>query len=100
VRVVLIGLIMVYRYTLSAVMGRTCRYLPTCSDYAEQAIARHGPWRGVWLGVSRIARCHPWGGDGYDPVPEDLPDHGLKFWKYGRWTGKHITQQADLDNGA
>jgi putative membrane protein insertion efficiency factor len=100
VRLVLIGLIMLYRYTLSAVMGRTCRYLPTCSDYAEQAIRRHGPWRGLWLGLSRIARCHPWAASGYDPVPEELPDHGLKFWKYGRWTGKHITQQIDLDHGA
>lgn len=65
------GLILTYRYTLSAVMGRTCRFAPSCSEYAEEAIARHGPLRGSWLALKRIARCHPWGGSGYDPVPEE-----------------------------
>lgn len=62
--------IKLYRYTLSAFLGRTCRYAPTCSDYAEQAILRHGPWTGGWLALKRLSRCHPWGGDGFDPVPE------------------------------
>jgi putative membrane protein insertion efficiency factor len=63
-------LIGVYRYTLSALLGRTCRFLPTCSAYAAEAIGRHGLWLGGRLALVRIARCHPWGGSGYDPVPD------------------------------
>ena len=47
-----------------------CRFVPTCSAYAEEAIERHGVWRGGWLAAHRIGRCHPWGGHGADPVPE------------------------------
>lgn len=46
-----------------------CRYSPTCSAYALEAIKNHGPWKGTWLATKRILRCHPWGGHGYDPVP-------------------------------
>lgn len=46
-----------------------CRYTPTCSNYFLKAVDSHGPWRGSWLGICRIFRCHPWGGSGYDPVP-------------------------------
>jgi putative membrane protein insertion efficiency factor len=81
----MIGLIRFYQLTLSALAGRTCRHLPTCSDYAKEAVARHGAWRGGWLGLSRIWRCNPWGSEGFDPVPEQLPDHGWRFWRYGRW---------------
>jgi putative membrane protein insertion efficiency factor len=49
--------------------GAGCRYVPTCSNYFLQAVAAHGPFRGSWLGICRIFRCHPWGGSGYDPVP-------------------------------
>ncbi len=69
-KTVLIGLIRLYQLTLSAFVGRRCRYLPTCSDYSHEAIDRHGAWRGTLLAISRISRCHPWGGDGFDPVPE------------------------------
>ncbi|NOZ41853.1 MAG: membrane protein insertion efficiency factor YidD [Alphaproteobacteria bacterium] len=67
------GLITVYRYTLSPLLGKNCRYLPTCSEYAEQAIDRFGAFRGGLLALRRIGRCHPLGGHGYDPVPEQEP---------------------------
>jgi len=63
------ALIWFYRHTLSSFMGRQCRFQPTCSVYADEAIQLHGPWRGSWLALKRIGRCHPWGGSGYDPVP-------------------------------
>lgn len=70
-KTILIGLIRFYQLTLSYFLGRRCRYLPTCSDYAKEAIERHGAWRGFLLGLARVARCHPWGQSGYDPVPEE-----------------------------
>ncbi|HSH42273.1 MAG TPA: membrane protein insertion efficiency factor YidD [Arenicellales bacterium] len=63
-------LIRVYRYLLSPLIGPSCRHLPTCSDYAEEAIQRHGLLKGGWLAVRRLARCNPWGSSGYDPVPD------------------------------
>jgi uncharacterized protein len=70
----LIGLVWVYRYTLSPWLGANCRFEPTCSVYALQALRRYGAFRGSWLAAKRIARCHPWGGRGYDPVPDDRRD--------------------------
>ena len=60
----------VYRATLSPWIGGQCRYLPTCSQYMLDAVERYGPWRGVWRGVKRIGRCHPFpgGGSGHDPA--------------------------------
>jgi hypothetical protein len=58
-----------YKLTLSPLIGRHCRYLPTCSDYAAEALIEHGPWRGGWLAAKRLCSCHPWGGSGYDPPP-------------------------------
>ena len=63
------ALIRFYQLTLSSLIGRQCRYLPTCSAYADEAIARHGLWAGAWMGAARICRCHPWGGAGFDPPP-------------------------------
>jgi hypothetical protein len=59
-----------YQLLVSPVLPPACRYLPTCSEYAADAIERHGAWRGIILAARRLARCHPWGGSGYDPVPE------------------------------
>ena len=58
-----------YKLTLSPLIGRQCRYQPSCSDYAAQALINHGPWRGAWFAGRRLCRCHPWGGSGYDPPP-------------------------------
>lgn len=58
-----------YQLTLSRILPPSCRFVPSCSNYAIQAIDKHGPLRGLWLGTRRICRCHPWGGSGYDPVP-------------------------------
>ena len=58
-----------YRASISPMLPPSCRYTPTCSQYAIEAIKRHGPFRGTWLAIKRICRCHPWGGSGYDPVP-------------------------------
>ena len=63
------GLIRLYQWTLSPLLGPRCRYLPSCSDYAREAIHLHGPARGSWLALRRICRCHPLGGSGLDPVP-------------------------------
>ena len=58
-----------YKLTLSPWIGRTCRFLPTCSDYAAEALIVHGPVRGSYLAARRLCSCHPWGRSGYDPVP-------------------------------
>lgn len=61
--------IVFYQRCISPFTPPSCRFTPTCSEYARQAIVRHGPLKGLWLAVRRILRCHPWGGSGYDPVP-------------------------------
>jgi len=68
------GLIWIYRHTLSAFWGRNCRFEPTCSVYADEAIRRFGAWRGGKMALKRLGRCHPWGGSGYDPVPPASKD--------------------------
>lgn len=64
-----------YRLVLSPWVGHGCRFQPTCSVYALDALARHGAWRGAGLTLWRLVRCNPWGGQGYDPVPGADPDH-------------------------
>jgi putative membrane protein insertion efficiency factor len=65
-----IGLIRIYQRLISPLFPSTCRYQPTCSHYAVEALQKHGLWRGSLLAIKRIASCHPFGGSGYDPVPE------------------------------
>lgn len=65
------GLVRLYQLGVSPYLAMSCRYHPTCSAYARQALLRHGPLSGSWLALRRIARCHPWGGHGHDPVPGD-----------------------------
>ena len=69
VKYVLIGLLKAYRLLISPLYGQVCRYYPSCSSYALQAVQHHGAVRGSWLAVRRLARCHPWAAGGYDPVP-------------------------------
>jgi putative membrane protein insertion efficiency factor len=69
VKYVLIGLLRAYRAVISPIYGQVCRYHPSCSAYALDAVREHGSIRGSWLAVRRLARCHPWAAGGYDPVP-------------------------------
>jgi putative membrane protein insertion efficiency factor len=64
-----IVLIRFYQYVISPILGPKCRYTPTCSHYALEALQKHGPVKGLWLAIKRISSCHPWGGHGHDPVP-------------------------------
>lgn len=72
-RAVLIALIRGYQWFISPLLGNHCRFYPSCSQYAREAIERHGATRGVWLAIRRVARCHPWHPGGVDPVPEPPP---------------------------
>jgi uncharacterized protein len=62
-------MIKIYQYIISPVLGPKCRFTPTCSNYAVEAFKKYGVFKGGWLTVKRISKCHPWGGSGYDPVP-------------------------------
>jgi putative membrane protein insertion efficiency factor len=83
------GLVRIYRYTFSPLVGFHCRHLPTCSEFADEALARHGLWIGGWMILARILRCHPWGTAGLDFVPEAAPSRARWYlpWRYGRWRG-------------
>lgn len=66
---IICALISLYQLLISPILGNRCRFHPTCSEYAKEAIATHGSIRGVWLSACRLARCHPWHEGGFDPVP-------------------------------
>lgn len=70
-RGIIVGLVRFYQLAISPYLGRTCRYSPTCSQYMIEAVNEWGALKGFWLGIKRIGRCHPWGGHGHDPVPEN-----------------------------
>ena len=93
--------IRLYQVTLSGLIGRQCRHLPTCSDYADEAITRHGVWPGVWMGSARICRCHPWGTAGLDPVPSTLPDDARWWmpWRYGSWGRRSVPDGEWVKHG-
>ena len=88
-------LVKAYRYTLSPLVGFHCRHLPTCSDYADQALEQHGLWAGGWMTLARLCRCHPWGSSGLDFMPDNLPPqaHWYLPWLYGRWRGTNEKPQ-------
>ena len=65
----LLGAVWLYRRGVSPLLGLNCRFVPSCSEYAAEALRQHGGIKGSWLALRRIGRCHPWGGSGYDPVP-------------------------------
>ena len=68
-----LALLRVYRYAISPMLGRNCRFVPSCSEYAVEAVERHGALKGGWLAIQRIGRCHPLHPGGHDPVPERPP---------------------------
>lgn len=72
-----LGLIRFYRKAVSPFTPPACRYMPTCSAYAQEAVERHGALRGGWLAVRRLLRCHPFGGSGWDPVPGGPQEDGI-----------------------
>lgn len=87
------ALIKAYRYTLSPLIGFHCRHLPTCSEYGDEAIARHGLWAGGWMTLGRLCRCHPYGTSGLDFVPGETPKQARWYlpWRYARWRGTNET---------
>ena len=90
-----------YRWTVKPWLGWECRHLPTCSEYALEAIDRNGAWRGGWLTLARLCRCHPWGTHGYDPVPDiGAERHPLAPWRYGRWRPSLGRDQISRQAGA
>jgi uncharacterized protein len=91
------ALIGAYRYTLSPLIGFRCRHLPTCSEYADEALGRYGLWAGGWMTVARILRCHPFGTSGLDFVPDALPAGARWFlpWRYGKWSRTANENGAD-----
>lgn len=83
------ALVAAYRYTIAPLIGPRCRHLPSCSEYADEALSRHGLWAGGWMALARILRCHPWGTSGLDYVPPAPPARARWWlpWRYGRWRG-------------
>ncbi len=97
VKSVLLVPLLIYRTMISPFLPGACRHIPSCSQYASDAIELNGGWKGSWLALSRLLRCNPWGSQGLDPAP-DLRDEHHPFylsWRYGRWSGAHISERFD-----
>ena len=77
-RAVLKGAVITYQWTLRPILGCNCRFYPSCSDFAAEALTEHGAWRGSWLSARRILRCNPWHPGGYDPVPQSANSLAFK----------------------
>ena len=90
------ALVRLYRYTLSPLIGFHCRHLPTCSEYGDEALKRHGLWAGGWMTLGRLCRCHPYGTSGLDFVPGKTPQRARWYlpWRYARWRGTNETPPA------
>lgn len=71
-KTILLAALRAYQYLLRPMLGANCRFYPSCSDYAREAIERHGALRGTWLAARRLSRCHPWHPGGHDPVPDSI----------------------------
>lgn len=69
-RRLILWLLQLYRWVISPYLGAHCRYTPSCSEYMNEAVQKHGAAKGVWMGLKRLSRCHPWHAGGYDPVPD------------------------------
>ncbi len=91
------ALIFIYRITFSAFAGRWCRHAPTCSQFADEAIQRHGLWAGGWMTLGRVCRCRPGGTHGFDPPPSVLPTDVSPTtpWRYAKWRGPLICEAID-----
>jgi putative membrane protein insertion efficiency factor len=90
----LIGLLRLYRLFISPLYGQVCRYYPSCSAYALEAVTVHGSIRGSWYAVRRVARCHPWAAGGYDPVPRPGEKPGNQPGEEQRSYHRHPTHQT------
>jgi len=90
------ALVKVYRFGIAPLIGMNCRHLPTCSDYADDALARYGLWAGGWMTLARLLRCHPWGTSGLDFIPAVRPPGARWYlpWRYGRWRGTNAAAVA------
>src|SRR5256886_5750691 len=90
------GLPQFSRHTVAALIGLNCRHLPTCSNYADEAVGRFGLWAGGWMTLARLCRCHPFGTSGLDFVPASLPDRARWYlpWRYGRWRGTNCAVEG------
>ena len=96
----LILLVRLYQVTLGPLMGGHCRFQPTCSNYAIEALTTHGALRGTWLTIRRLLCCHPFGGGGYDPVPPKKMNHGDTEARRGESNGLENRELKSTDPGA
>ncbi|MCH8567158.1 MAG: membrane protein insertion efficiency factor YidD [Balneolales bacterium] len=88
----------IYRVGISPYFPPSCRYQPTCSAYMREAILTHGPFKGLWMGLKRIGRCHPWSDGGYDPVPGSCKGHAQKDERDSNHREKHSGSKDSMQS--